>query len=122
MFFAGQTIILLNEAFLWLVGLVDYTPETFLSSDFRNPSFVFGPFSEFESMVDMIRFLIPEIFTKNIFGIQGVGDFYWPVIWLLFPVILFFPVVYFLFTLPFTYKDVAESIQHVRQRIVKEQE
>ena len=110
MFFTGQTIILLNEVFLGLVGLVNYTTESFLSSDFRNPSFVFGPFSEFQSMVDSISFLIPEIFTKNIFGIEGVGDFYWPVIWLLVPVVIFFPVVYFLFTLPFTYKDVKQFI------------
>ena len=110
MFFMGQTIILLNEVFLGLVGLVNYTTESFLSSDFRNPSFVFGPFSEFQSMVDSISFLIPEIFTKNIFGIEGVGDFYWPVIWLLVPVVIFFPVVYFLFTLPFTYKDVKQFI------------
>ena len=111
MFLAGQTIILLNEAFLWLIGLVDYTVESFLSSDFRNPSFVFGPYSEFENMVDWICFLIPEIFTKNIFGIEGIGDFYWPVIWLLIPVTLFFPVVYFLFTLPFTYKDIEQSLK-----------
>ena len=116
MFFIGQTIILLNEVFLGLVGLVDYNLELFLSSDFRNPSFVFGPFSEFESMVDSVRFLIPEIFTKNIFNIAGVGDFYWPIIWLLIPVVLFFPVVYFVFTLPFTYHDVKEFIKQKTNR------
>ena len=95
MFFMGQTIILLNEVFLGIVGIVDYNLELFLSSDFRNPSFVFGPFSEFESIVEAFSFLIPNIFKQNIFGIAGVGDFYWPVIWLLIPVVLFFPVVYF---------------------------
>ena len=115
MFFAGQTVILLNELFLGLVGLVEYTPELFLSSDFRNPSFVFGPFSEFESMVDAIEFLIPEVFKQNIFGIPGVGDFYWPVIWLLIPVVIFFPIVYFLFTLPFTYPDVLQFINQIKK-------
>ena len=119
MFFTGQFIILLNEVFLGLVGLVDYTPELFLSGDFRNPSFVFGPNLEFKSMVDSVGFLIPEIFKTNIFGISGVGDFYWPIIWLLIPVVIFFPGVYFLLTLPFTYKDVLEFI-HKKEKNEKQ--
>lgn len=114
LFFCGQTIILLNELFLNAVGLVNHTTETFLSGDFRNAAFVFGPNTEFKYLVDKFSFLVPEIFTKNIFGIEGVGDFYWPVIWLLFPVIIFFPTVYFLFTLPFTYNDVKQFVQSLR--------
>lgn len=108
MFMLGQTIILCNELFLDLVGLVDYSLETFLSQDFRNPSFVFGPNSEFNWIAEKFTFLIPEIFTKNVFGIEGVGDFYWPVVWIIIPVVIFFPTIYFLLTLPYTYSDVKE--------------
>ena len=110
MFFIGQTIIFVNEIILSYAGLVNHTPESFLSGDFRNAAFVFGPNTEFKSIVDTFHFLVPDIFTKNIFGIEGVGDFYWPVIWLLVPVVLFFPLGYFLFTLPFTHDDVKNYV------------
>lgn len=119
MFFAGQTIIFLNEIFLAKVGLVEHTAESFLSGDYRNAAFVFGPNTEFKYLVDKIGFLVPEIFTKNIFGIEGVGDFYWPVIWLLIPVVIFFPLAYFLFTLPFTYTDVVEYINSKKSKQIE---
>ena len=119
MFFTGQTIIFLNEIFLAKVGLVEHTAESFLSGDYRNAAFVFGPNTEFKYLVDKIGFLVPEIFTKNIFGIEGVGDFYWPVIWLLIPVVIFFPLAYFLFTLPFTYTDVVEYINSKKSKQIE---
>ena len=115
-FLGGQTIILLNELFLVAVGLVEHTTKTFLSGDFRNAAFVFGPNTEFKHLVDTFSFLVPDIFTKNIFGIEGVGDFYWPVIWLLVPVVLFFPLFYFLITLPFTYRDVKEFVVNIKKK------
>ena len=116
MFFIGQTIIFLNEIFLARIGLVEHTAASFLSSDYRNAAFVFGPNDAIPGIVDKLSFLIPDIFTKNIFGIEGVGDFYWPVIWLLVPVVIAFPIVYFLFTLPFTHNDVKEFIISIKQK------
>lgn len=111
MFLIGQTIILLNELFLGAVGLVDYTLETFLSADFRNPSFVFGPNHLFGWMVEKMKLLVPPFFTKNIFGIPGVGDFYWPVVWMIIPVYIFFPLGYILVTLPFTKGDIKAYLE-----------
>ena len=122
MFFIGQTIIFLNEIILSCVGLVSHTTESFLSGDYRNAAFVFGPNTEFKGIIDTFHFLVPDIFTKNIFGIEGVGDFYWPVIWLLVPVVLFFPLGYLLFTLPFTYKDVVSYIKEKKFNIIKKKE
>ena len=117
MFLMGQTIIMLNEFFVWGVGLYDYSWETFLSPIYRNPSFVFGPNTEFKHIADAFGFLVPEIFKTNIFGVEVAGDyFYWPVVWLIIPVVLFFPLVYFLFTLPFTHKDVAEFIKNIKNK------
>ena len=116
MFFIGQTIIFLNEIFLARIGLVVHTAASFLSSDYRNAAFVFGPNDAIPGIVDKLSFLIPDIFTKNIFRIEGVGDFYWPVIWLLVPVVIAFPIAYFLFTLPFTHNDVKEFIISIKQK------
>lgn len=105
-FLCGQTIILLNELFLWGVGLVDYDIASFLSADFRNAAFVFGPNSAGAAITEKFMFMVPKVFRTNVFGISGVGDFYWPVIWLLIPSVIFFPIAYFLLTLPFTFKEV----------------
>ena len=106
MFLAGETIILINELFLWKVGLVDYNISTFLSADFRNAAFVFGPNGSGQALTDTFMILVPKLFRTNVFGIEGVGDFYWPVVWLLIPSIIFFPIAYFILILPFTYKEV----------------
>ena len=111
LFLAGQTIILLNELFLLKVGLVEYGIYEFFSPQYRNMSFVYGPNGSAGGLVDALMFFVPDIFQKNIFGIEGVGDFYWPVIWLVVPSVLLFPIGYFLITLPFTYNDVKSDIK-----------
>ena len=110
-FLAGQTIILLNELFILKVGLIKYGTKEFFSPVIRNMSFVFGPNGSGGKLVDAFMFLVPKVFTKNVFGIEGVGDFYWPVVWLLFPTIIFFPIGYLVLTLPFTYKDIKNDIK-----------
>ena len=74
-------------------------------------SFVYGPNGSGGGLVDALLFFVPDVFTKNIFGIEGVGDFYWPVIWLVVPSVLLFPIGYFLITLPFTYNDFKNDIK-----------
>ena len=105
MFLLGQTIILLNEILIWKTGLLEHTLSTFLSSEYRNPAFVFGPNDSGKALSDKLLIFVPEFMKTNIFGIDGVGDFYWPVLWLLVPSVLFFPIGYIILTLPFTYKD-----------------
>lgn len=104
-FLVGQTIIFLNEVFLVGVGLVEYVPEKFFSPNWRNASFVFGPSADYEWIADVFPFLIPDIFRTNIFGIEGIESFYWPVLWALVPSIIFFPIVYFLICLPFVIRN-----------------
>ena len=105
LFLGGQTVIFLNEVFLIAVGLVDYVPEKFFSADWRNAAFVFGPSSEYQWIVEEFSFLVPEIFRTNIFGVEGLTNIYWPVIWAVIPVAIFFPVTYFLLAIPFSGRD-----------------
>lgn len=110
MFLLGQTVILLNELVLWGTGLIEHTPTTFLSPYYHNPAFVFGPNENFKWTIDVFGFLIPTAFKTNIFGVEGLTDCYMPVLWVLVPVMLAFPIFYLIITLPFTYPEVIELI------------
>ena len=105
LFLGGQTIIFLNEVVLIALGLVKYTPEMFFSADWRNAAFVFGPTSEYQWIVDKFSFLVPEIFRTNIFGVEGLTNIYWPVVWAIIPALILFPILYFLLAIPFSGRD-----------------
>ena len=102
LFLGGLTVIFLNEVFLIAVGLVDYVPKMFFSSEWRNAAFVFGPAPEYQWLVDEFSFLVPEIFRTNIFGVEGLTNIYWPVIWSVIPVTIFLPITYLVLTIPFS--------------------
>jgi hypothetical protein len=108
LFLGGQTIIFLNEVFLVGVGLIKYIPETFFSADWRNAAFVFGPSSEYQWLVDEFPFLVPELFRTNIFGIEGITNFYWPVLWVIVPAVIFLPLAYIILALPFTGREIED--------------
>ncbi len=100
LFLAHEAIILLNEIVLIKTGLIDATLESFLSRDSRNNSFIFGPTSDFDSIAKFLTVFVPEIFTKDIFGINGGNDFYWPIIWIIGPAVVYFIPIYTIFALP----------------------
>ena len=104
-FLIGQTVILLNEFFLVAVGLVKYVPEMFFSAEWRNAAFVFGPSSDYEFIAETFPFLIPDIFRTNFLGIEGIENFYCPVLWALVPSLIVYPIVYFLLCLPFVIRN-----------------
>ena len=119
MFLLGQTIILLNEFVLWWTGLIDHNWTTFLSPYYHNPSFVFGPNEAFKWTIDTFGFLIPSVFKTNIFNVEGLTDCYMPVLWVMVPAVIAFPIFYFILTLPFTYPDVKEWIKSIGNKTRK---
>lgn len=119
MFLCGEALIMLNEIFLIKTGFVHATVADFFSPDFRNPSMVFGPMKNLGWLNKFATVFVPEIFTKNIFGITGVGDFYWPVIWLTVPAFVYFCPLYLLLTFPF---DENYIMRRNNKRIEREKE
>ncbi|MGM9631760.1 MAG: hypothetical protein ACI3XL_01540 [Eubacteriales bacterium] len=99
-FYLQETMIMLNEIVLLKTGLINGTLESFLSRASRNNSFVHGPTPDMDGVGKFLTFFCPEIFKKDIFGINGGVDFYWPVIWLIIPVIVYFIPIYFIIASP----------------------
>ncbi len=100
LFLAHETVIMLNEIILIKSGIINATLESFLSRASRNNSFVHGPTPDMDGVGKFLTFFCPEIFKRDIFGINGGVDFYWPVIWLAIPVVVYFIPLYFITAAP----------------------
>ncbi len=105
-FLAHETVIMLNEIVLIKIGIIDATLESFLSRASRNNSFVHGPTPDMDGVGRFLTALCPEIFKKDIFGINGGVDFYWPVVWLIIPAFVYFIPIYLIIAAP-----VSEELQ-----------
>lgn len=106
LFLAQETIICLNEYFLVGVGLVDCEPSQLLDRGYRNTSMVFGLMPSFDALKGMIDALVPAFFRTDAFNLNGGKDFYFPVLWMILPVFVFFPILYAILTAPFWIADI----------------
>jgi len=77
-------LIFINELFLTAINWVPR--EQLFSSNHRNPSFIFGVSSNLEGLGLVIGIFVPAVFLVH--PITGVS-FYWPVIWLILPLIIY---------------------------------
>lgn len=105
-FLGYQVIILLNTALVTFTGMVTregYTAlDLFLSRQYLNNSFTFGPTDDMGAVGEFIGNLALPFMKKDIFNLNNGDVFYWPVIWLLVPSYVLFVPFYLIFTLPFT--------------------
>lgn len=105
-FLGYQVIILINTALVTFTGMVTregYTAlDLFLSRQYLNNSFTFGPTDDMGAVGEFIGNLALPFMKKDIFNLNNGGVFYWPVIWLLVPSYVLFVPFYLIFSLPFT--------------------
>ncbi len=105
-FLAYQVIIFANTALVCFTGMITkegYTAyELFMSRQYLNNSFTFGPTDDMGEVGRIIGNLAPPFMKKDIFNINNGEVTYWPVIWLLVPSYVIFVPLYLLFSLPFT--------------------
>ncbi len=100
MFLLQETIIMLNEIILIKSGIIDATLESFLSRASRNNSFIHGPTPDMDGVGKYLTFFCPNIFKRDILGINGGVDFYWPIIWMIIPTFVYFIPIYFIIATP----------------------
>ena len=86
-----ECLILANETILMEAGFVDFRGGDFLSYNYRNSNFIFGPTTEFKGLSD--KFIDPLV--PNFFKTVGAGDYqgmtkYIPVVWLIVPCFIYF--------------------------------
>lgn len=114
MFFGYETLIFFNELFLVKSKIINISMAEFFDRNVRNISFVFGPTSRFDKMKFLLDVLVPKVFKTTIFGIETLnGEFYFPVLWMAFPVLLYFPPIYALLCSPFL---ISEKIKNLKEK------
>jgi hypothetical protein len=92
-------IVLINELFLNLFGIVNATFADYQSGNFRNTAFVFGIPDILEPFKSFVYFLTPKIFLKNPFTDTIL---HWPIIWAAIPIYVYG---YFAGTMAYFYFD-----------------
>ncbi len=115
-FYVHEAIIMLNEIVLQKTGLIKISDgmtaiQFFLDREKRNNSFIHGPTPDMDGVGEFLTFFCPKIFTKDIFGVNGGIDFYWPIIWMVIPVIIYFIPIYLLVAAP-----VSEDLRNLIRR------
>ena len=109
MLFFFQGVILVNEVILAGMGLVRM--EHFFSYEIRNASFIFGPHPDIGFLGSLFTPLSPEIFRTMPIGPNAGDVFYWPIVWLVIPVFIYFSLISLLLALPFEYENIKKGIQ-----------
>ena len=97
-------IILVNETVLTGAGFIN--ADYLFSNAVRNASFIFGPSPEVSVLGKLFTALTPGVFTKVPVGANAGSVFYWPVVWMIIPVYVYFCVYAFLLALPFEHRHI----------------
>lgn len=103
-FMGYQIIILMNTALLTFSGMVTkegYSAfELFMSRQYLNNSFTFGPTDDMGALGRFIGNLTLPIMKKDIFNINHGKVTYWPAIWLIIPSYVIFVPLYLFLSMP----------------------
>ena len=105
LFMAHLLIIFINELVLMRIGWVEGDFSTFLDRNYRNNSFIFGLTSDFDAVGFLIEPLVPWFFKADILNINNGVPFYTPIVWMIIPLWIYFPIVYAILTSPFWISD-----------------
>ncbi len=112
LFLAQETIIALNECFLIKVGLLKCDYSRLLDRGFRNQSFAFGLRPDFDWGWPLFKPFVPKFLTTDAFHINGGKPFYFPVLWMTIPAIVYLIPLYVIVSSPFWIYDLIKRKKH----------
>lgn len=113
-FLCVECVILVNEVILMSVGFVEGTLETLLSAEHRNNSFVFGVTPDFEAVAGFFLVFVPKFLRVRPLTGEAM---YWPVLWMVIPVYVYFSIIFFLMSLYWEHKHVKEDILELKEKV-----
>lgn len=113
-FLAVECLILVNEVILMSVGFVDGGLNELLSAEYRNSSFIFGITPDFESVAFLVLIFVPEFLTKN--PVSG-ETMYWPILWMVIPVYIYFSIIFFLMSLPWEHEHFKRDVLSIKDKL-----
>jgi hypothetical protein len=95
MFLAVEALILVNEIILMEAGFVDFRSSDFLTYNYRNSNFIFGPTPGLEKASEvLIEWMVPTPFKQVMVGEYAGSKKYTPLLWLVVPVFVYFSLLY----------------------------
>ncbi len=109
--------IMLNQVFQAELGYIPLrSTSDFFAIGYKNSSYIWGPGTN-DAIGDFLA-----IFTPKIFKTVPVGEFagqekYWPWFWLIVPVYLLVPILSFLLSLIFDYKNFGSDIKSLKNKL-----
>lgn len=118
LFLAQEAIICINEYILVATGMIDCDFSQLFDRTYRNNSMVFGMNVTFDALKGLFDALVPFFFRTDAFHINGGVDFYFPVLWLIGPAIMFLPPVYLILAAPFWIPDLVKKHRLKKQQAV----
>ena len=104
-------IILVNEVILVGAGFV--SKEIFYSNEVRNAALIFGPLPVLEPVGAIFTTLTPSLFTTVPIGPNAGETFYWPIVWMIIPGVLYFGLMSFLLCLPFEFSKIKKDVKNL---------
>ena len=97
-FLLVECLILANEIILMEAGFVDLRGNDFLTYNYRNSNFIFGPTEDLKELSDkLVDPLVPKIFKTVGAGAHAGAEKYLPVVWLAVPCFVYFTLIGYLF-------------------------
>ncbi len=103
-------VIALNELVLRAVGFTDQTLEDMvLDPTERNSCYIFGLTPQMADKLKFVTALVPD-FMKHGFGYR-TGDFYWPLVWLFCPLMVYGEILVHVIGLTWGWKDIKKDVE-----------
>lgn len=112
-FLCVECVILVNEVILMSIGFVEGTLETLLSAQYRNNSFVFGITPDFEAIAGFLLIFVPKFLRVHPLTGEAM---YWPILWMVIPIYIYFSIIFFLMSLFWEHKHVKNDIIELKEK------
>ena len=107
--FGVLIVIFINELLLTLFGWVP--KEDLFNPMKRNPSFIFGARGDLKGIGVLLGFLVPS-FMMSYDPISEI-TYYWPLVWLIFPVFIYGNFLSFTFSLVYDGKETIKTLKRI---------
>ncbi len=108
--------IILNQIFQSELGFIPLRGDDLININYKNTSYIWGP-GKNDAIGSFLALLCPKIFKTVPIGELAGTEKYWPWFWLIVPVYILVPILTFLVTLPFDFKNFKSDMKMLPQSI-----
>jgi len=115
-------VILINDVILYATGIYDGGFVELFDRNSRNVGMIYGPADNAGFWGDALRFFSPRFLRRAPFdnGLVAAGEtFYWPVLWVVIPGVIYMTIGCFLVSLIFDFRTFKQDMQSTWRKIFR---